>query len=73
MPKPLMMYLVMTLEACKADEECAADMGQDAIAIYDELAPQLADTPRTFTFPLPSGGTAEREFTLADLETAAAK
>jgi pimeloyl-ACP methyl ester carboxylesterase len=62
--------LVMTLEACNADEECAADMGQDALAVYDELAAQLADGPRPFTFPLPSGGTAQREFSRADLEVA---
>ncbi|MBE7468526.1 MAG: hypothetical protein DPW09_14750 [Anaerolineae bacterium] len=62
--------LVMTLEACNADEDCAADMGQDALAVYDELAAQLAAGPAAFTFPLPSGGTAEREFSLADLEVA---
>lgn len=61
--------LVMTLEACNADEECAADLGgKDAVTVYDELAAQLATGPVTFTFPLPSGGTAEREFSLADLE-----
>lgn len=64
--------LVMTLEACNADETCAADMaGKDAVAVYDELAAQLAVGPATFTFPLPSGGTAEREFSLADLESGA--
>ncbi|MCL4300434.1 MAG: alpha/beta fold hydrolase [Anaerolineae bacterium] len=63
--------LVMTLEACNADEECAADMGQGALKVYDGLAAQLAKSPRPFTFPLPSGGAAEREFSLADLEVAA--
>lgn len=63
--------LVMTLEACNADEECADDMGQDALKVYDGLAAQLAKSPRPFTFPLPSGGAAEREFSLADLEVAA--
>jgi pimeloyl-ACP methyl ester carboxylesterase len=60
--------LVMTLEACNADKECAADMGQDAVAVYDTLAAELAQAPRPYTFPLPSGDTAERQFTLADLE-----
>jgi pimeloyl-ACP methyl ester carboxylesterase len=63
--------LVMTLTACNADEECAADMGQDALKVYDGLAAQLAKSPHPFTFPLPSGGAAEREFSLADLEAAA--
>jgi pimeloyl-ACP methyl ester carboxylesterase len=63
--------LVMTLEACNQDEDCAADLGQDAVTVYDTLAAQLATKPLTYTFPLPSGGTAEREFTLADLEVAA--
>ena len=63
--------LVMTLEACNADKECAVDMNRDALAVYDDLAAQLANGPRTFIFSLPSGGTVEREFTLADLEVAA--
>jgi pimeloyl-ACP methyl ester carboxylesterase len=62
--------LVMTLAACTTDAECAADMGRDALVVYDELAAELADKPRPFTFPLPSGGIEEREFTLADLEIA---
>ncbi len=63
--------LVMTLKACNQDEECTADMGgHDAVAVYDELVAQLDNLPLPFTFPLPSGGATEREFTLADLETA---
>jgi pimeloyl-ACP methyl ester carboxylesterase len=64
--------LVATLEACNADEGCAADVDGDAVAVYDDLAAELAESPATFTFPLPSGGTAERTYTLSDLETAAA-
>lgn len=64
--------LVLTLQACNEDEDCAADMGSDALPVYDELAAQLKAAPRPFTFPLPSGGSAKREFTLADLETATA-
>jgi len=63
--------LVMTLEACTADEVCAAEMGGDALAAYDELAARLADGPLPFDFPLPSGGLARRTLTLADLETSA--
>jgi len=64
--------LVMTLEACNADEACAADMGGDALAAYDTLAAGLAQGPRSFGFPLPSGGVAERSLSFSDLETAAA-
>lgn len=63
--------LVKTLEDCSAKEECAADMGADALFVYDSLAARLAESPLSFTFPLPSGKTAARSFTLADLETAA--
>jgi pimeloyl-ACP methyl ester carboxylesterase len=64
--------LVATLQACNADERCARDMGGDALAVYDQLAASLAQSPRSYVFPLPSGGTQERSFTLADLESAAA-
>jgi pimeloyl-ACP methyl ester carboxylesterase len=64
--------LVMTLTACNEDEECAADMGDDAVKVYDQLAAQLSTQPLTYTFPLPSGGSAERQFSLADLEVATA-
>jgi len=64
--------LVMTLEACNADPACAAQVGGDALAFYDDLAAELAVSPQPFAFPLPAGGTAERTFSLGDLETAAA-
>jgi pimeloyl-ACP methyl ester carboxylesterase len=64
--------LLATLEACNQDEACAADMGADAVGIYDDLAESLRASPLPFDFPLPSGGTARREFTFPDLETAAA-
>lgn len=64
--------LVMTLEACNDDPACAEDMGRDALAVYDELAARLKESPLPFDFPLPSGGVASRTFSLSDLETAAA-
>ncbi len=64
--------LIATLEACNADPACAADAGGDALAAYDDLAARLARAPLPFDFPLPSGGTAHRTFTLADLEAATA-
>jgi pimeloyl-ACP methyl ester carboxylesterase len=64
--------LVMTLEACNADDACAADMGTDALAAYDDLAAQLKKASLPFDFPLPSGGTEARTFSFSDLETAAA-
>ena len=64
--------LLMTLEACNADPDCAADVGGDAVSAYDRLAARTAESPVAFTFPLPSGGAAQRFFSLSDLETAAA-
>ncbi len=63
--------LVMTLEACNADDLCAGDMGTDAIAVYDSLAAQLKQSPIPYNFPLPSGGKETRTFSHSDLETAA--
>ena len=60
--------LVATLEACNADEYCAADMGRDAVEVYDELAAQLKQSPITFDFPLSTGGVGPREFSFAELE-----
>jgi len=62
----------MTLEDCNANEDCAVDFGDDALAVYDGLAARLAESPLPFTFPLPSGGTGVRFFSLSDLETAVA-
>ncbi|MGH2621846.1 MAG: alpha/beta fold hydrolase, partial [Anaerolineales bacterium] len=64
--------LLMTLDACAEDPVCAADLGGDPLAAYDDLAARLADGPLTFEFPLPSDGVAERSLSFADLETAAA-
>ncbi len=64
--------LVLTLEACNANVDCATDAGGDALAVYDSLAARLTESPLPFTFPLPSGGTAVRFFSLSDLETATA-
>jgi pimeloyl-ACP methyl ester carboxylesterase len=62
--------LLESLKACNADQACADQMGGDAVAAYDKLAAQLKKSPQAFNFPLPSGGTARRTFTSADLETA---
>jgi len=60
--------LMATLEACNADELCAADMGSEAVAVYDALAARLKESPLPFDFPLAAGGVSQREFTFADLE-----
>ncbi len=60
--------LVATLEACNADEYCAADMGKDAVEVYDELAAKLKQAPIAFDFPLSTGETRQREFSFAELE-----
>ena len=64
--------LVATLAACNAKPVCAGEFGGDAQAFYDHLAARLALSPGVFDFPLPSGGTSRRSFTLSDLEAAAA-
>lgn len=63
--------LVATLKACDADELCSADMGSDALLVYDIMAASLREEPQKVDFPLPSGATASRLFTFSDLETAA--
>ncbi len=63
--------LLETLDACNEDDACATDLG-DALAVYDDLAASLKDSPASFNFPLPSGGAASREFAFGDLETVAA-
>jgi pimeloyl-ACP methyl ester carboxylesterase len=64
--------LQTTLQACNGDKACRRDMGRDAVRAYDQLAQQLGRAPAKFDFPLPSGRSARREFSLSDLETAAA-
>jgi len=64
--------LVATLEACNADEFCAADMGGDAVAVYDKLAKQISENPIAYDFPLPSGEKAKRAFTFNQWESVAA-
>lgn len=64
--------LVSTQQACNDDPACADDSGGEALAAYDRLAGKLKRSPKTYRFPLPSGGYARRAFTFADLETTAA-
>ena len=64
--------LVATLNACNADQACAADMGEDAVVAYDKLAKLISDTPLAYSFPLPSGQTITRTFTFNELEYTAA-
>jgi pimeloyl-ACP methyl ester carboxylesterase len=64
--------LELTLRACNDDEACAAEMGGDAVAIYDSLARDLRRKPQAFEFPLPEGGVEQRSLSFSDLETAAA-
>lgn len=64
--------LVATLDACTADETCAADVaGGDALAAYDALRQRLAGAPIGFDFPTATGTNVRREITEADLENAA--
>jgi pimeloyl-ACP methyl ester carboxylesterase len=65
--------LLDTLQSCDEQGACHQAMGQrSAQAVYDELAARLRQSPLPFDFHLPSGGTAGRELTFSDLESAAA-
>jgi pimeloyl-ACP methyl ester carboxylesterase len=63
--------LAATLQACNEDEACAADMGRDAVAVYDELAALLKQGAISFEFPLSVGPIERRDFTLSLLESVA--
>jgi pimeloyl-ACP methyl ester carboxylesterase len=61
------------LAACDEDPACHDDMGgRPAVEVYDELAAELAEAPRTFDFVRSNGTVEEREFGRNDLETAVA-
>jgi pimeloyl-ACP methyl ester carboxylesterase len=63
--------LVAVLEACDEDDACAAELGGNALAVYDELAIKLADKPIAYEYPLPSGEKVKKTFTFNQLETTA--
>ena len=60
--------LVAVLEACDEDEACAAEMGGDALSVYDTLAAQISENPVSYELPVPSGGTVSKTFTFNQLE-----
>jgi pimeloyl-ACP methyl ester carboxylesterase len=62
--------LTSSLRICGRDPGCAHDLGGDRPALYDRLAARLARGPLPFRFPRADGTSAERSFTIADLETA---
>jgi len=61
--------LLAVLNACNEDQTCSADMGgKDAVAVYDDLAKQVADKPIEYQFPLPNGEKVNGSFTFNQLE-----
>ena len=62
--------LAAVLSSCDAQSRCAADAPGSALAEFDRLAARLAEEPVTFDYPMPSGTTREREFTLEALRGA---
>ena len=65
--------LLAVLKACNDDKACSADMGgKDAVAVYDELAAKVADTPIDYEFPLAKGEKTKGAFTFNQLEYTAA-
>jgi pimeloyl-ACP methyl ester carboxylesterase len=64
--------LLATLEACKSDDACmTAFNGDDPQKAYDDLAASLAQSPQTYTYPLPDGTTVEHPMTFSKLEAVA--
>ncbi len=57
-----------TLEACAADEACAAALGGDVRGFFDDFLAEIAAAPASVPFPLPDGTVEQRPFTLSDLE-----
>ena len=64
--------LVASLKECDAEMACAADLGGDALSVYDNLAAQISKHPIAYQFPLPSGKKVSRTFTFNELEYTAA-
>ena len=64
--------LLDTLTACNDDPACSEEVHADAVGNYDHLAEDLEGGDIPFRFPPPSGGSALRQFSLADLESVAA-
>ena len=60
--------LVATLKACDEDEACAAELGGNALAVYDGLAEKISKQPLAYEYPLPSGEKVNRTFTFNQLE-----
>ncbi|MBL8062212.1 MAG: alpha/beta fold hydrolase [Anaerolineales bacterium] len=61
--------LVAVLNACTEDEDCRADMGgEDALAVYDELAAKISKDPIEYEFPLPNNEKVSGVFTFAAFE-----
>ena len=60
--------LINTLNTCSADETCAADFGGDALTFFQKLSAEILASPRTVSFPLPSGVLENRPFSFSDFE-----
>ena len=60
--------LVAVLEACDQDDACAAELGGDALSVYDNLAAQISENPISYELPVPSGGKVSKTFTFNQLE-----
>jgi pimeloyl-ACP methyl ester carboxylesterase len=60
--------LVAVLKACDEDEACAAELGGNALSVYDDLAAQISKKPIAYEFPLPSGEKVKRTFTFNQWE-----
>ena len=60
--------LVLTMADCKADPACLKDLAGKPLKTYDALQATLRNTPINFKFPLATGGFADRQFTLINLD-----
>ncbi len=60
--------LVAVLKACDEDEICAAELGGDALSVYDDLGAQISKQPIAYEYPLPTGEKVQRMFTFNQWE-----
>ncbi|MEP6986274.1 MAG: alpha/beta fold hydrolase, partial [Chloroflexota bacterium] len=63
--------LVATLQDCDHNADCSAEVGGDAVGLYDSLRTELGRKEIPFKFPLASGRLDDRTFTKDMLESVA--
>jgi pimeloyl-ACP methyl ester carboxylesterase len=62
--------LLLTLEACQRDLVCRADLNNDTVQTYDQLAARLKSDPIEFEFTRTDGNPISRTLSLSQFESA---